>query len=97
MRTIWKYELPIADEFTIEMPAGAKVLCVQVQRRIPWPIPCLWAEVDTTREPVLFRFRLFGTGHDLPVGVPGSGYVGTFQTNEGAFVWHLYLWTDGAA
>ena len=28
---IWKYQIPLKDSFTINMPSGADVLCVQLQ------------------------------------------------------------------
>jgi hypothetical protein len=83
MARIWKYPLQMRNEQTIMMPAGAKVLAVQVQDGVP----CIWVAVDE-REPqtVLRFFRICGTGHEMCEG----NYVGTFQLAGGRFVGHLF-------
>lgn len=89
MRTIWKYELDVVGELNIEMPVGAKVLCVQTQGGFP----CLWAEVDDHMKKINRTFRVIGTGHDMePVGdgLNGWKYVGTFQMHGGNLVFHVY-------
>ena len=43
MLTIFKYPIPIEDHFTLEMPRGAKILTVKIQRENPQ----LWAMVDS--------------------------------------------------
>jgi hypothetical protein len=83
MLTVHKYEIPIIDDFSIPMPDGAKVLCVQVQRGIP----VMWARVDVPAPMEARRFRLIGTGN--PADETGR-YVGTFQTHGGALVFHLF-------
>jgi hypothetical protein len=84
---IFKYEFAISDNVEIPMPRGAELLTVQVQRGIP----CLWARVDTTEPRTSRRFRIFGTGHEMPSYDAWNGqYVGTFQMEGGALVWHLY-------
>jgi hypothetical protein len=87
---IFKYEFAIEDLVDIPMPRGAVVLTVQLQRGVP----CLWARVDPANPRERRRFRIFGTGHELP-NEPGGGrwhgrYVGTFQMAGGDLVWHLY-------
>lgn len=80
--SIWKYELQVTEAQVVRMPAGARILTVQVQRNVP----CLWALVDeqAKREPRVFR--VFGTG--APFDAADAAYVGTFQ--DGALVWHLF-------
>lgn len=82
--TIWKYEIPIDDEIMIKMPMGARVLAVQVQRGVPR----LWVLVDPL-EPVHVRtFYVVGTGNQMPDDP--CVHVGTFQTQSGLLVWHLF-------
>lgn len=84
MRTIWKFELPMADSSDISMPVGAEVLCVQVQHGFPH----IWAIVDTEKPPrVVRRFCIRGTGQEL--GAVGK-YIGTFQVRGGELVFHLF-------
>ena len=59
MMTIWKFPLPIADRFTLRMPEGAQVLCVQAQRNAP----CLWALCDPSALTEDRAFLLAGTGY----------------------------------
>ena len=81
--TIWKYEIPIADSFSLEMPAGATILCVQTQEGEP----CLWALVDESAEKVQRLFALYSTGHTIN-DIGRTQYLGTFQRPP--LVWHLF-------
>jgi hypothetical protein len=82
---IWKFQVPIADEFTISMPAGARLLDVQTQAGEPQ----IWAICNPAATPVSRSFSLRGTGHDAN-GAEGAHYVGTFQLQGGALVFHLF-------
>jgi hypothetical protein len=84
MKQIWKFGIT-ADLLSIEMPKGAKPLCVQMQMNIP----CLWAIVDPAAEKELVKVDIYGTGHDMPDN-PGK-YIGTFQVAEGRYVFHLFI------
>ena len=77
---IWKYEVPIQSEVQIAMQHGAVPLFFGLQG----DIPTLWAKVDPTVHKCKRKFRVVGTGHDIPEGV----YVGTVQVPP--FVWHLF-------
>lgn len=81
---IWKYMLKVEDEVTISMPAGADVLCVQLQNGSP----CLWVKVDVQSKPTARRFYVVGTGH--PMLVKAKEYVGTFQMSGGQLVFHVF-------
>jgi hypothetical protein len=86
MKTIYKYPVPIDDDFELDLPVGARLLCVDTQRGVP----NLWALVDM--DPGLGsetrRFRLAGTGH--PLDDRPLDYVGTFQLHRGSLVFHLF-------
>lgn len=79
---ILKYSLA-GMQTTVDMFAGAKILCLQYQNGIP----CLWVEADSSGLWQSRQFRAYGTGWDLPDD-PGS-YIGTLQDAEGN-VWHFY-------
>jgi len=83
MRAIWKYTFPVVDSFALEMPLGAVVLAVQLQR----VAPTMWARVDPEAPKVKEWFRIVGTGH-LHVDNDRWRYVGTWQ--DGDLVWHLF-------
>ena len=86
MMTIWKFPFEPRDGVVIEMPKGARPLCVAMQH----DQPCLWAMVDPTAPTEPREFRLAGTGHDLPDVLRNVRYIGTFQMHGGALVFHLF-------
>lgn len=86
MTTIYKYPVEIADEFWVEMPTGARILTVQVQNGEPF----IWAQVETTAPYEPRGFRVVGTGHPMSDAEMGMPYVGTFQLEGGALVFHLF-------
>jgi len=83
---IFKYPIPPNDQFMIQMPKGAKILCVQMQNNIP----CIWAMVDE-KAPLRTRyFSFIGTGHEFSHHDDVSKYIGTIQMNMGSLVFHLF-------
>jgi hypothetical protein len=42
MKTIWKFPIATVDQQSLPIPAGAEMLCVQVQHGEP----CIWALVN---------------------------------------------------
>jgi hypothetical protein len=84
MARIWKFEVSITDEFTLDLPYGAVILTVQTQR----DTPCVWVAVDPEAPFVTRTFRIFGTGHSFDPDY--LRYIGTFQTFDGILVWHLF-------
>jgi hypothetical protein len=83
MLMVYKYPIPIEDNFFLLLPADAAILTVQVQGEQP----CIWAMVNPEAELRERRFRLAGTGR--PIGY-GMSYIGTFQLYGGALVFHLF-------
>jgi hypothetical protein len=83
--TVWKFPFHIRDRVAIEMPQGASVLHVECQRGQP----TIWALCDPYAASKLKLFRIFGTGHQIE-RPQDLRFCGTFQTNEGALVWHLF-------
>ena len=88
---VWKYPVPLTDEFVIDMPEAAQILDVQVQQ----DKPVLWALVRPDAPEAERRFRLVGTGH------PVSGDdryqlipLGTIQLAGGALVFHLFEYRE---
>lgn len=82
-RMIWKFPVSIAERFSVEMPAGAEILTVQMQG----DTPCMWAIVDPDAFPEIRNFRMAGTGHEL--GQIGR-HIGTVQMAGGALIWHFF-------
>ena len=85
MKVIWKWQVPIEDEFSVQMQQGTEVLSVQTQG---W-VPQMWALVPDTDAPVeTRRFAVRGTGHPL-YGHEGR-FIGTFQMDKFGLVFHLF-------
>ena len=85
MKSIFKYPLAVTDYQVLKLPLESKLLCVQVQIRIP----CLWAMVDKNQdEHESIVIRTIGTGHDIRE-YPGE-YLGTYQIEGGALVFHVF-------
>ena len=85
MRTIWKEEIIIADEFTLYLPMDAQILTVQTQDGIPH----LWFTVDDVGSMKEIRkFFVYGTGNQINESFHRIKYIGTWQ--QDSMVWHLF-------
>jgi hypothetical protein len=82
---VWKFPIPIEDEFALRMPRDAELLFVATQNEQG----CLWARVITDDRvgTVERRFLLRGTGHDVD---RDCKYVGSFMLRGGAIIFHLF-------
>ena len=86
MKTIFKYPVPMEDEFEIMLPRGTEILSVQVQRGKPY----FWALVDQDEKKSAYRkFRLAGTGHPIDWN-NDYRFIGTFQLDGGNLIFHLF-------
>ncbi len=87
MLTVYKYEVPSEDSFTLLLPRTGKFLAFQAQRGRPQ----IWMLVDPSDDRNIEReFRLAGTGHPIEEPEGNLLYRGTCQMLEGALVWHLF-------
>lgn len=84
MKTVWKFPIVLGELIEIEMPAEAAILRAGIQDGNYF----FWAFVNTEQPMCLRRFRILGTGHQLPEGMGLRHYVGTIQ--DGQFVWHIF-------
>jgi len=91
MRTIYKYEIPLAGEAVVLMPKDAQWLKFAMQDGKL----CVWALVDTENEMTEYYFKIFGTGHELPIDCDYAwteegdfDYCGTVFDRQ--FVWHIF-------
>jgi hypothetical protein len=82
-KVIWKYEIPLKDDFIIEMPKGAHILKVAIQGRNT----AMWAVVDPAAEKEKREFFQVGTG-DLFTR-PGR-YIDTYSLFDGDYIFHLF-------
>lgn len=82
-RVVWKYPLALTSATQqVTMPAGARVVHVQVQGSEP----TLWAEVDPEESRTMLRlFRVVATGVPVPAFFDHRGTIHLDWT-----VWHIY-------
>jgi len=82
---IWKYEIPIQDDFTLELPDESEVLHVALQNGKPYA----WVLLHDINAPKKERmFHIIGTGNPFDEKEGYMMYIGTFQMPP--FVWHLW-------
>lgn len=81
---IWKTQIDVRRRIEVKVPAGSKWLSVQPQ----YDDVSLWFECDPAAPLETRTLSLYGTGSDI-VGDPGD-YIGTFQIEDGNYVFHLY-------
>lgn len=87
MITIYKYDVPGEGCFELELPVRAQILTVQVQ----YGKPRIWALGDTEEKFEVRYFELITTGGHYKVDpYKIERYIGTFQMEEGALVFHLF-------
>lgn len=87
MRTVWKYELPVADHVAVAMPRWAVILPF-VHAPSPDTIQ-LWAEVDTEQAETSRVIVIVGTGNPIdPELYRQLSYLSSVVA--GPFVWHVY-------
>lgn len=86
MLTIWKAGAEIGDTVTVRIPAGARLLTIQVQHGSP----CVWFLCDPSSPLVDRELAIHGTGHPIPPESAHSPYLGTFQLHGGALVLHAF-------
>lgn len=89
MKTIWKF--PLKENHGIQnvyMPVNAEVLTVQQQ----FDKPVLWAIVRPDVPKELRMFELIMTGGEFAARKKDDErkYVGTYQTDGGEYVAHLF-------
>jgi len=82
---IFKYPVEITDELTIEMPKNADIMHFGIHNHVA----ALWACVDPENPMVERKFKVVGTGHEMPTN-DNLNYIGTITNHELQYVWHLF-------
>jgi hypothetical protein len=90
VKTVWKYLIPLGDVKELDLPEGAEPLSVERQADGYY----LWVLLDPTKPLVRRRFRLVGTGHELPDSFQKAHFIGTIFPFGGQAVFHLFEWPE---
>lgn len=85
MTTIYRFDIPVQDEFSLMLPAFASVLCIGERGGTGH----MWVRLDPKAEKKERKFRVIGTGHSI-ADVPSLEYLGTFFMASGKLVWHVF-------
>ena len=83
MMKIFKYQLPLIQIQTLNMPKGAIILHAETQHNVP----CIWVKVDPDAAKEQRVFQFVGTGNEIP---DKSVYIGTVLIDSGAYVFHIF-------
>ena len=86
MLAVYKYPIILDNKIEINMPEGAKILTCQSQ----FGKPQLWALVNPDFPTEKRTFRMAGTGHPISDSEESLQYIGTFQMENGALIFHLF-------
>lgn len=88
MKKIFKFHLPVADDSpVVVMPNGAKILDVDHQDGKLW----IWAICNPYEPGVEFKFKVHGTGFELPnVHEYEKYHMKTVHVREQGLVWHVF-------
>ena len=79
-KTIFKYQIPTLEKFTLKLPKGAEIIRVDHIGGLNW----LWAVVDTNAPDEERKFRAFKTGGAIPseLSLKYVGYYAIFVQQE---------------
>ncbi len=75
MNVIYKYQLPILEKFTLQLPKGAKILRVDVVEGVP----NLWALVNKHAVEDERKFEMYKTGQDIGTDTDYMKYLGNLK------------------
>lgn len=89
-KTIWKYELNVADITYIDMPENAEILSIHIQDEIP----CIWALVDKDNINETRVFEIYGTGHPITGNHKNKKFIGTFLINNDTLVFNVFEYSN---
>ena len=69
---IWKYQMPVAENFTMRLPENAQIIRMAGENGYLW----LWAVVDTQAPLENRKFSAFKAGGEMPDDISSLVYVG---------------------
>ena len=83
MHKIFKYQVPLSDTFSINLPKGYKILALKHKDEEE----NLWILIDDDQPKEKVKFYMHGTGRVIE-NIDKKEYIDTFIS--GFFVWHLF-------
>lgn len=91
---IYKYQMPVTDEYALSVPPHSKVLSVHELDTVTLAVWIL-LDPDTDGNDHGITFRIFGTGNPIePDQLEGMDFLDTVVTRCG-LVWHVFYRMEG--
>ena len=87
-RVIFKYQMPVLERFTMDLPAGAEIIRMEDQGGMFW----LWAVVDTNAPMETRHFHAYKTGAamDPDANLKYVGFCAVFvQMELGLYIFEV--------
>lgn len=87
-RVIYKYQMPVLEEFEMDLPAGAEIIRVQDMDGMFW----MWAVVNTDAPVERRKFVSFKTGAKIPdhLNIRYIGFCAIFvQMELGLYIFEV--------
>lgn len=87
-RVIYKYQMPVLEQFEMELPVGAEILRVQDMDGMFW----MWAMVNTESPTERRKFVAFKTGAKIPddLNIKYIGFCAIFvQMELGLYIFEV--------
>lgn len=69
---IWKYQIPVSEEFVKMLPKGARIIRVANEGGMLW----MWAMVDTSAPDVSRKIHAFKAGGTMPDNAFDMEFIG---------------------
>jgi hypothetical protein len=91
-KIIFKYQMPVLEDFEMELPQGAEIIRMEDQDGMFW----LWAVVNTEAPLETRKFKSFKTGAMMPTDVELKyiGFCAVFvQMELGLYIFEVMSWT----
>lgn len=88
MATIYRYQIPLTDECTIQMPGIATILSAEVKPGES--VISVWAVVYPESGTLPYRFRVIGTGHPIDPQLHRWRFLNTVILAEGRLCFHVF-------
>lgn len=85
---IYKYQMPVLEQFSMQLPQGAKIIRMKDEGGLFW----LWAIVDTEAPTEQRNFMAFKTGAEIPrnVDLEYVGFCAVFvQMELGLYIFEV--------
>lgn len=87
MKSIYKYDLPVTDKNTLQLPVGAEVLSL-IEQNNKLVLYCLIPIYETEME--FYEVLMFGTGDKITTDLSDYTFIGTVGIHLNSVIVHAF-------